>query len=337
MKTSFALRDLAITGIILFASFKNVNAQTWNTTGNSGTTPGTHFIGTTDKKNFVIKTNNIQRTVIDTSGRVGIGTATPTVKLDVSETATLKTARFLNSYNNIANIETLYSGATNPGSGGAVAARFEATGAGGGSNAGIIAYAQSGSTNTGVNTSVISGAGTTGHGVYTSATGAGTNYGTYASASGGTSNYGIYALASGGTNSYGIYAAGSGATNSWAGYFAGRTYFGDQLLIGTTKAATGYKVSVKGKVICEELKVELSANWPDYVFGKNYQLRSLTEVEKYINENQHLPGLPAAAEIEKNGLAVGEMQTKLVEKVEELTLYVISLQKQIEELKKDNQ
>lgn len=348
MKTSSTFRSLLIAVIIVFAAFQNVNAQTWNTTGNSGTTPGTNFIGTTDKKNFIIKTVNTQRFVVDTLGRIGIATTTPTVRLDVNEMSNLKTVKFYNGYNNSANIETFYSGANNPGSGGAVAGRFEAMGVGG-SNTGIIAYVQNGSTNTGVSTGVMTAASQLGYGLYTSSSGGGTNYGTYSYASGsGTSysvyassagtgaNYGIYALATGGTNNYGIYARASGGT-SWAGYFAGRTYFGDQLLVGTTTAATGYMVSVKGKVICEELKVELSANWPDYVFGKNYKLRSLTDVEKYINQNQHLPGIPAAAEMEKNGLAVGEMQTKLVEKVEELTLYVISLQKQIEELKKNNQ
>jgi hypothetical protein len=104
---------------------------------------------------------------------------------------------------------------------------------------------------------------------------------------------------------------------------------------GVTEAATDYKVAVAGKVICEELRVKLqSSGWPDYVFSNSYKLPTLEEVEKYIGEHKHLPNIPSAAEVEKDGIAVGDMQKRLMEKVEELTLYVIELKKQIDELKK---
>ena len=102
-----------------------------------------------------------------------------------------------------------------------------------------------------------------------------------------------------------------------------------------TKAA-GYKLRVYGKVIAEEVRVQLKAAWPDYVFSKNYKLKSLGEVEEYIAANSHLPNVPATAEVEKSGIALGEMQTKMMEKIEELTLYIIGLQKQIDSLKKKN-
>jgi len=102
-----------------------------------------------------------------------------------------------------------------------------------------------------------------------------------------------------------------------------------------TKAA-GYRLRVYGKVIAEEVRVQVKAAWPDYVFKKNYQLKSLGEVEEYIAANNHLPNVPAAAEVEKSGIALGEMQTKMMEKIEELTLYIIGLQKQIDFLKKTN-
>lgn len=77
-----------------------------------------------------------------------------------------------------------------------------------------------------------------------------------------------------------------------------------------------------------------SAYWPDYVFGTEYNLMSLKELEQYVNANKHLPGVPSAQEIEKKGdVDLGAMNTLLLEKVEELTRYVIDLQNQIDELK----
>lgn len=102
---------------------------------------------------------------------------------------------------------------------------------------------------------------------------------------------------------------------------------------GVVAAASGYKLTVTGKVICEELKVKLSGAWPDYVFANDYKLKSLTELEKFIVVNKHLPNIPSAGEIEKNGMEVGDMQKKMMEKIEELTLYIIDLQKQVNELK----
>ena len=103
--------------------------------------------------------------------------------------------------------------------------------------------------------------------------------------------------------------------------------------IGTKTVATGYMLNVGGKIIAEEVRVQLENAWPDYVFDKAYKLRSLPELETYINEHKHLPNIPAAAEVEKSGVALGDMQQKMVEKIEELNLYVIDLQKQIAELK----
>ncbi len=109
-----------------------------------------------------------------------------------------------------------------------------------------------------------------------------------------------------------------------------------QVSIGVSvAAASGYKLTVDGKVLCEELKVKLrSSGWPDYVFAKNYNLPSLSELEKYIQDNKHLPNIPSAAEVDANGIEVGDMQKRMMEKIEELTLYIIQLQKQVDELKK---
>lgn len=103
--------------------------------------------------------------------------------------------------------------------------------------------------------------------------------------------------------------------------------------IGTQNLPAGYRLAVDGRIICEELRVELSGNWPDYVFGEDYALMPLSEVARHIKEQKHLPGIPTAAEVEAEGIAVGEMQKKMMEKIEELTLYIIQQQAEIDALK----
>lgn len=96
-----------------------------------------------------------------------------------------------------------------------------------------------------------------------------------------------------------------------------------------------YKLSVNGVILAEEIEVKLKANWPDYVFTDDYELMSLTDVEQYIASNGHLPGVPSASEVEEDGLSLGEMNRILMEKVEELTLHMIDLKKENEEIKSE--
>jgi hypothetical protein len=110
----------------------------------------------------------------------------------------------------------------------------------------------------------------------------------------------------------------------------------NQVTIGTSiTTPSTYKLGVGGRILCEELKVKLqSSGWPDYVFSKDYHLQPLEEVEHFIRTNNHLPNIPSAQVIEKEGIEVGDMQRRMMEKIEELTLYVIELKKEIETLKK---
>ena len=96
----------------------------------------------------------------------------------------------------------------------------------------------------------------------------------------------------------------------------------------------GYKLAVNGGIICEEVKVIRDVPDADYVFEDNYNLSTLPEVETFIKQNKHLPNIPSAEEFKTNGYKVGEMDEMLLRKIEELTLYIIELQKQIDELKK---
>ncbi len=105
--------------------------------------------------------------------------------------------------------------------------------------------------------------------------------------------------------------------------------------------APGYNLLIKGKVLCEELKIKLKPTsagtaWPDYVFASDYKLMSLDSLENYISQNSHLPDIPSAAEVEENGIMAGEMNGLLLKKVEELTLYMIEQNKQLELLKIQN-
>jgi hypothetical protein len=105
--------------------------------------------------------------------------------------------------------------------------------------------------------------------------------------------------------------------------------------IGTTAPAAGYKLSVDGKIIGEELRIQNATNWPDYVFQEDYRLMPLDELQNAIQLNGHLPNIPPADVVEREGIAVGEMQKKMMEKIEELTLYTIAQEQAIRALRKE--
>lgn len=140
------------------------------------------------------------------------------------------------------------------------------------------------------------------------------------------------------------------ASPSWAGWgidhYAGQLRFyngtaynvfmpnGDALFngkvgIGTT--SPDYKLDVNGAIRAKEFFVE--TGWADFVFQDDYQLPSLREVKSHIEEHGHLPGVPSAAEVQANGLEMGQAQTLMMQKIEELTLYVLQLSDENAELK----
>ena len=95
------------------------------------------------------------------------------------------------------------------------------------------------------------------------------------------------------------------------------------------------KLAVNGEILAKSVRVNTSGTyWPDYVFGNDYTLMNLKELEQYVNAHKHLPNVPSAEEVEEKGdVDLGTMNAILLEKVEELTRYVIDLQHQIDELK----
>jgi hypothetical protein len=112
------------------------------------------------------------------------------------------------------------------------------------------------------------------------------------------------------------------------------TFTGNQIIngnvgIGTTNPDA--KLAVKGTIHSQEVKVDM-LGWSDFVFKKEYNLPTLAEVEKHINEKGHLENIPNEEEVLKNGINLGEMNAKLLQKIEELTLYMIEMKKKQSEL-----
>lgn len=113
----------------------------------------------------------------------------------------------------------------------------------------------------------------------------------------------------------------------------GRTNIG-----GNIATATPYMLTVNGRIGAREIKVSMQTIWPDYVFSKDYKLESLSAVEKYIKKHNHLPNIPSAAELNKEelGLDIAQMQSKQMEKIEEIYLYLFQMKKEVEILKDEN-
>ncbi len=146
--------------------------------------------------------------------------------------------------------------------------------------------------------------------------------------------YGVFANATGTTATrIGVYGTSSGGTDNWGGYFPTKSYM-SELRVGGTQGATGYVAAINGKLIATEVRVDLQASWPDYVFSKDHDLLTIEALEAKINVEKHLPGVPSAEEMKQSGIMLGEMQTKTMEKVEENTLYIIQLNNKIKELEK---
>ncbi|NNF33463.1 MAG: hypothetical protein HKN68_05110 [Saprospiraceae bacterium] len=102
--------------------------------------------------------------------------------------------------------------------------------------------------------------------------------------------------------------------------------------IGTDSIAAGYQLGIGGDIAVEEVRSQLQNKWPDYVFQEGYKIPTSTHLAEYICEHGHLPGIPSAEEIKKDGLDLGEMQRLMLEKIEELTLAIIEMEKKVKVL-----
>lgn len=132
------------------------------------------------------------------------------------------------------------------------------------------------------------------------------------------------------------------AANHFAGYFDGNVDIKSGVVTigdGSLCTPTGYKLFVEQGILTEKVKVAVNCStaWADYVFANDYKLKPLSEVEAYVKENKHLPNVPSADELVKEGLDLGKMQATQMEKIEELTLYLIEMKKEINALQNENQ
>jgi hypothetical protein len=111
--------------------------------------------------------------------------------------------------------------------------------------------------------------------------------------------------------------------------------FPDGVIVGNNSvvipSGSTYKLAVGGGIIAEKVRVATSGttSWADYVFDKDYKLRSLTDLDNFIKTNKHLPDIPTTTEVTENGVDLAQTQVLLLQKIEELTLYVIEQNKKI--------
>lgn len=121
--------------------------------------------------------------------------------------------------------------------------------------------------------------------------------------------------------------------------FFPNTNYSNSALTGSGNVGIGTlnplsKLSVNGNIRANEVKIVADISVPDYVFDPSYDLRSLQDVKDFINENKHLPEIPSESAIKENGIDLGDMNMKLLKKIEELTLYQIELLERIESMEK---
>lgn len=275
--------------------------------------------------NISLSTGGSDRMTILSNGDVGLGLSNPSHRLHVSGTIRASTGSYAirGTKTGDGTFPGVWGETESTSSGASGVRGYVNSTSPGGNSAGVYGHNFS-TTSLGIGVRGIQDG--TGWGVYGESQGGRGVYGNSPSTSSGTA-YGVYGRASGsGGQRIGIYGTASGGTRNWAGYFVGTTYVSGELRVGTIDGADGYKLSVNGNVMCNELRVQLTSDWPDYVFDEKYQRLSLDELGDFIRTEKHLPNVPSAAELEEQGgVDLGEMQRLTIEKVEELTLYLLEL------------
>lgn len=133
---------------------------------------------------------------------------------------------------------------------------------------------------------------------------------------------------------------GGGGSDStlWVDSGNGDIYYNEgKVSIGTNTPEGDFLLTVAGEMIATRVKISPMVGMPDYVFAEGYQLLKLKEIAEYIKEHKHLPEIPSAKEVEEKGLYLDHLSLKLLQKIEELTLYMIEHEREIEELKIENE
>lgn len=293
---------------------------TWDLLGNAGTIDGTHFIGTTDNIPLNFRANNQK------AGRID--------PIFSNSFYGINAGRFTSTGNNntavgAASLSSNTTGTNNTGLGASTNVASSTL-----TNATAIGYGaivNASNTMQLGNSSVVE--------VYA---GTGTNAKLIAGGlqiTGGTLAAGrVLTSDASGNATWQVPSGGGGGffTTSGLGNIINTNLGGVIIGTGITSFPVGYKLYVSDGILTEKVKVAIknSAEWADYVFEKNYKLMSLTELEAFVNKNKHLPGIQSADQLVKEGgIDVSQMLSKQMEKIEELTLYLIQLKKENDEVK----
>jgi ELWxxDGT repeat protein len=315
----------------------------WDLAGNL--TTGSEWIGTQTAFPFIMKTMATERARFTPTGEMGIGTTTPTAQLEVSALPSGGNRGIIGLGKNTGVFGEAYDmngPLTDAGIAGFATISHEAIGV----------HGKGTYLTTGGNGNIYGVVGTAG------ATNPLNNVGVFGEAHNANGyNSGVIGLS---RSTTGVYNSGvigqvelntaaiwnraiNGhapvAPNHYAGYFDGNVDMQSGVVrIGNVNTPIGYKLYVEKGILTERVKVAIasSAAWADYVFEKDYKLKTLPEIEAYVKEYKHLPSITSAKQLEKEGLDLGEMQSLQMAKIEELTLYMIEMKKEIEALKKEN-
>ena len=280
-----------------------VIAQDWSLTGNSGISYGTNFIGTTDNKSLLFKTNNTQRMKLDSLGNLGIGVNIPAAKLDVDGKIRFggNSKVSVNSYTDGTNTNIVFNGVDYG------LAMLQADRYGGTVYSATDQYID------------LRGNGVAIKSFTTYFTEGALDLNTATNIT--TAGYKLFTVKN---------------QNVMKSYIDkdGGAWFNSSVGIGTTNITdVNYKLFVETGIRTRKVKVD-QVSWADYVFKPEYKLRPLAEVESFIRRNNHLPEVPSEKEVKENGVDLGENQVALLKKIEELTLYLIDQNKEIKEQNK---
>jgi hypothetical protein len=292
--------------------------------------------------------------VTSTTNAIGIGTTTPVTRLEIDATSVAggpSNALFLLNPSNTlgAGAAIIFGGPSNIYSSGSIRGSLYNASAGG---TGKLIL---GSRNSGVNNDELTlsggyvGIGTDApqdklhvYGGNIRITGAGVSG---AASGGGVTIYdsdnitrrGFLGDGSAGNTDIYLQADAGGALNFGSNGAASRMFINTAGNVGIGTISPDQKLTVNGTIHSKSVLVDTSVPVPDYVFKSDYNLVSLSEIKNYTDKNHHLPGVPAAAEMEKNGISLGDMSMTLLKKVEELTLYLVEKDKTEQELKLINE
>ena len=293
----------------------------WTMVGNSGIDSTSEFLGTTDSTSLVLKTNGAERLRLRGTGGVRIQSGLSVDSLDILNNVSLGGRRLMG-----------YRVSSQTGTG-------------------LFGFGQDPDESINGITSCTSPA----LNVPTNYQFQGTLqlYGNFSTGSG----IGVMEMGFDGVNSF-IDVVGStqdpNANRLLINYYCGKDVFicsgqsGGRIQLGGSNTIVGigidpaisvnqngdYRLFVADGIRTEKVKVDLKGNWPDYVFNYSYKLMSLNVLDEYIEKNKHLPGVPSSKDVQDSGIDLAENQILLLKKIEELTLYIIEINSEIEKLKK---